>query len=104
MSDLLPIFESESPVASQPQTLTISDSQRAAIRALFSRSGILDAPSQFDLVEELTGRRIDAVSSMEASHAQAFIHRMEAHLASQARKYTGNAWDDREEDTWIDKL
>jgi hypothetical protein len=108
MSDLLPLFAEEPdalPSTPEPElATTITDSQRLAIRRLFLKLGISDAATQFDLVEELTNRRIRSVASMEFAHAQTLIRGLEAHMQHRGKTYTGNAWDDRDEDTWIDKL
>ncbi|TFB67197.1 hypothetical protein E3N86_00030 [Cryobacterium sp. Hz7] len=105
MNDLLPIFDDgPSQPESAPLTQALSESQRDALRKSFAQLGILDARGQFAMVEELTGERITSVQELAAHHAQALIHRLDDRVASIGRRSTGNAWADREEDTWIDKL
>ena len=104
MSDFLPIFDDETTKPQEQPVETITESQRIAIRGAFVQLGIVDARGQFEIVEELTGHRITAVAQLEARHAQTLIYRLGDRVKSAGRKNTGNAWDDREEDTWIDKL
>jgi hypothetical protein len=105
MNDLLSLFNDHGSHSSDGAALdTISAAQRSAIRSAFARLGILDARSQFAVVEELTGQRITSVGDLKARHAQTLIYGLEGRVANAVRKNTGNSWDDREQDTWIDKL
>lgn len=105
MDDLLPLFEGDdtAPAAPTPSpTMTVS--QREALKKAFAKLGVTDARGQFAIVEELTGERITSVQKLQERHAQTLIHRLADKVNSMGRKNTGNTWDDREEDTWIDKL
>ena len=106
MSDLLPIFDDLPDEQTKPDKAEekITESQRSVLRVSFSKLGVNDAPGQFALVKELTGQCIKTVQELEARNARILIFRLEEKVRSIGRKSTGNAWDDREEDTWIDKL
>ena len=106
MDDLLPLFdgESTSPSAPAPGTNVLTESQREALKKSFAALGVTDARGQFAIVEELTGMRITSVLQLQERSAQTLIHRLSDKVNSVGRKNTGNTWDDREEDTWIDKL
>lgn len=106
MNDLLPLFDGDEIAhsATQPLTKTLTVSQREALKKAFAELGVTDAPGQFAIVEELTGQRISSVEELQERHAQTLIHRLGDKVAAVGRKNTGNAWDDREEDTWIDRL
>lgn len=106
MDDLLPLFDGDNTPssASAPETQTLTASQREALKSSFAKLGVADARGQFAIVEELTGQRITSVQDLQERHAQTLIHRLVAKIDSIGRKSTGNTWDDREEDTWIDKL
>jgi DNA polymerase-3 subunit epsilon len=78
--------------------------QRQMIRELFAQLGVTDARSQFEKVAELTGVRIASVTELEVAPASVLIHRLKGRVASSGRANTGNAWADRDEDTWIDRL
>ena len=106
MDGLLPLFSDEESADSEPEPVTksLTSSQREALRKAFVRLGVLSAREQFAIVAELTGQRIKSVQDLQESHAQTLIHRLEEKANSIGRQNTGNAWNDREEDTWIDKL
>lgn len=88
------------PVADSPMTPL----QRQTIRDLFARLNVTDARKQFEIVEELTGTRIASVTQLTVSSANVLIRLLagRAELTGQTR--TGRSWDDRGEDTWIDRL
>ena len=78
--------------------------QRDAIRELFAKIGVVSAREQFDIVAELTGVRIASVAELESGPASVLIQMLRGRAARSGRASTGNAWADREEDTWIDRL
>ena len=87
-----------------PSEKTVSESQQKALRDLFQQLGVLSAREQFKVVEDVTGQRIGTVHELLASNAQVLILRLPARIRVRGTKATGNAWADREEETWIDKL
>ena len=91
-----------SPQQEAPALMT--DAQRTQIRDLFARIGVTTAREQFDIVAELTGVRITAVGQLASENANTLIPMLSARAARAGRVNTGNAWADREEDTWIDRL
>lgn len=92
------------PEEQPPRPVLMSESQRARIRALFADLGVATAREQFKTVAETTGVRISSVAELEATTAQTLISRLESRVASRGSANTGNSWDDREEDTWIDRM
>lgn len=82
----------------------MTDEQRSIIRNQFAQLGLRTAPEQFALVDELTGVRLSSVAELRAVQASLLIERLRGRVASAQRESTGNAWADREEDTWIDRL
>ncbi|GAA1659464.1 hypothetical protein [Microbacterium flavum] len=105
MSDQLFSFGSDAVHdAHPPQVMMMSDAQRATIRALFEELGVPDAKSQFAIVGELTGTTIGSVNELTASAAARLINSLRSRIAALGQSRTGNAWVDREEDTWIDRL
>lgn len=88
----------------RPPTALMTDVQRGMIRDLFAQLGVTQARPQFDMVAELTGARITSVGQLEVSTANTLIKMLSARVDSAGRASTGNAWDDRDEDTWIDRL
>lgn len=104
MNEMLPIFDDQVTTLSPSSPETVTASQRQALKSAFEKLGVRDARAQFRIVEELTGQRIEAVRELESRHAQTLIHRLADRVNSVGRINTGNAWDDREADTWIDNL
>jgi hypothetical protein len=82
----------------------ITPDQRSSIREAFARLSVTDAGAQFDIVFQLTTQRVRSPGELQARHAQVLIERLADRLRSQGVERTGNAWADREEETWIDKL
>ncbi|MDH2444534.1 hypothetical protein QDR37_11315 [Amnibacterium sp. CER49] len=82
----------------------MSDRQRAALRDAFARLGVAAAKDQFALVETLTGQRITSPQDLDNRQAQALLIQLNRRADQATRVSTGNAWADREEETWIDKL
>jgi DNA polymerase-3 subunit epsilon len=90
----------EEHTASNPMTAL----QRQTIRDLFAQIGVVDARPQFEMVAELTGIRITSVAELEVGPANVLIQMLRGRAARSGNVNTGNAWADREEDTWIDRL
>ncbi|MEI3848049.1 MULTISPECIES: hypothetical protein [unclassified Microbacterium] len=104
MSDLLSAFDATDSAAPETQPLLMTPNQRAQIRSLFAKLDITAADRQFVTTAELTGVRITSVGQLEAVTAQRLIEGLARRVANAARTNTGNSWDDRDEDTWIDRL
>ncbi len=106
MSDLLPIFNDDGtdaePTGIRP--LPMTGEQRSEIRELFAALDVATAARQFQVTAELTGVQITSVGELNAVTAQRLIGALKRRVQSSGRVKTGNSWDDREEDTWIDRL
>lgn len=104
--EALSIFgdEDRAPVA-EP---AMDEGTRAKVRQSFAELEVTTAREQFRMVAELTGQQITSVTEMTQREALRLLlglsRRIEATRISSGRKSTGNAWADRTEDTWIDKL
>jgi hypothetical protein len=106
MDDQLPLFgdDNDGPQPPHIATLAMTLSQREVIRTAFAQLEINDAAGQFAAVADLTGHHITSVLQLEEHQAQTLIYRLKAKIDSIGRKNTGNVWDDRDEETWIDRL
>jgi hypothetical protein len=82
----------------------ISPYQRSLVREAFAQLGISGAHEQFEVVYELTAQRVRSPTELQARHAQALISGLASRSKAIGTERSGNAWDDRDEDTWIDKL
>lgn len=80
------------------------ETTRAQVRQAFERLGVATAREQFAVVAELTGQEITSVMQLTQKDAQLLLVRLIRRAESSGRKSTGNAWADRDEDTWIDKM
>ncbi|MEW1962959.1 hypothetical protein AB0269_10930 [Microbacterium sp. NPDC077644] len=104
MDDPLDLFAAASPEPEPERPASMTDAQRGEIRGLFAKLGKTTAHEQFALVDELIGVRLQRVTDLTSSNASLLVHRLRQRVDSQTRISTGNAWTDREEDTWIDRL
>jgi len=108
MSDLLSVFDIPEDQASLvPNSITdspMTGSQRKLIREAFALLGLTDAASQFSLVNSLLGLSIKSVADLSFQAANTLLPILASRVDSIGHPSTGNAWDDRTEDTWIDKL
>lgn len=104
MNDALSLFDPPEATNEPTPKLLMTDSQRTQIRAAFAALGTHRAREQFDVVEQLTGQKISSVTELERRHAHNLILGLQRRLDSIGSQRSGNAWTDREEDTWIDKL
>lgn len=107
MSELFDLFSDPAATASVTTPVPVAlmtDEQRSEIRQLFSELGLSSVREQFDLVDVLIGVRLRSVAELQTRPAALLIVRLKERVASQVRTTTGNAWADRDEDTWIDKL
>jgi DNA polymerase-3 subunit epsilon len=97
LDDIAPQNEECSPIP-------LSPAQRQGIRELFAQLGVTEARAQFELVAELTGVRIASVAELGAEPANVLLQMLRSRVARCGHDTTGNAWADRDEDTWIDRL
>lgn len=104
MDDGLFDFNDYEPQHEEFRSRALTPAQRLGIRDLFAQLGVTEARAQFELVAELTGVRITAVHELDAATANVLIPMLRGAVARAGHANTGNAWADREEDTWIDRL
>lgn len=97
-------LDDSAPQDERPAPSPLSPTQRQSIRELFAHLGVTEARAQFDMVAELTGVRISSVVDLDAQAANVLLQMLRGRVARSGNANTGNAWADREEDTWIDRL
>jgi DNA polymerase-3 subunit epsilon len=86
-----------------PGPAPIQDRQIEQIRNLFRAAGIAGQEDRRVFVESIVETRVASLRSLSHFHA---VRVIEA-LSKRGRQPTGrkgSAWDEREEDTWIDRL
>lgn len=104
MNDALDLFDEPEQEADAPTITPLTDAQRQELRTMFAELERTTAREQFALVEELIGVRLARVGDLSASSASLLIERLRRRVTSRSRTSTGSAWDERDEDTWIDRL
>lgn len=97
-------LDDSAPAEKQTAPNPMTALQRRTIRELFAQIGVSDARAQFDIVAELTGVRITSVAELEVGPANVLIQMLRGRAARSGHVNTGNAWADRDEETWIDRL
>lgn len=88
-----------------PQLLVdppIRPEQVQQIVQAFTDAGIIDEASQKDIVHSCIVRRVNRLEELLAKDARPILKRIAERGTS--RPQQGSAWDNRTEDTWIDKL
>ncbi|NVM96162.1 hypothetical protein [Arthrobacter wenxiniae] len=106
MSDAL--FDFDSPDELQPapapqRDIPIKDHQVQQIREGLDAAGIIGLEERQNTIQRYISRQVPSLSDLHAHEAHAIIQRLKQ-LQSATPTKTGSAWDQREEDTWIDKL
>ena len=83
--------------------LPIKTEQIKSIREAFGRAGVASQDERRALIESVVLREVAGLRELKAVEAQRILQRI-AGLGTRNAASTGSAWDNREEDTWIDKL
>lgn len=99
------LFEIDEP-APLPDVLAplpIKAEQVQAIRDAFERAGVVSQNDRKTLIESVVVREVASLRQLQAVEARRILQRIEA-LRRPNPATSGSAWDNREEDTWIDKL
>ncbi|WHE37814.1 hypothetical protein [Microbacterium sp. BDGP8] len=104
----LSLFQDDDDTSQPATTATVdpmmSEATRGQLREAFANLGIVTAREQFTVVAELTGQRITSVGELTQRHAQTLLLRLSRRVDASGARVTGNAWADRTEETWIDKM
>ena len=108
MSDDFSLFDlpcDQPKKAAETRGAPIRDEQVQHIREAFQSAGIDEQSERKALIESVASRPVASLRELlavEASLVLGAIRKLAN--AKPAQKSSGSAWDDREEDTWIDKL
>lgn len=99
---LFDIPTSRAPAApAAPQELPIRPEQVAQIREAFDKAGVAEQEERKSLINSVLIRDVASLRELHAVEVRRILQAIEQRSKP---KSTGSAWDDREEDTWIDKL
>lgn len=101
MSDSL--FDLASPAPSIPVEKLIRDDQVQQIREAFVDADMKGQEERKAFVESVVLREVGSLRDLTAIEAHRVLTRIKGRSSTE-QKSTGSAWDNREEDTWIDKM
>lgn len=94
------------PSDAPPQVLTdtpIRDAQVQQLREAFAAAGIISMDDRRAIVESCTIRQVASIRELLAKDVRPILRRIEERTLP-PKQTSGTAWDNRDEDTWIDKL
>jgi DNA polymerase-3 subunit epsilon len=83
--------------------LPIKPEQIQLIREAFEKAGVVTQDERKALIESVLVREVASLRELKAVDARRILQRI-AGLRSRKPESSGSAWDNREEETWIDKL
>lgn len=93
------------PAADAPQhSETVADWQVAQLRGALDALGMADMSERQKMIERLVGRPVSSLRDLTWSEARSLGEHIAAQKLATRDSKTGSAWDDRDEDTWIDRL
>lgn len=99
---LFDIPTSQAPAAPEAlQELPIRPEQIAQIREAFDKAGVMEQDERKSLINAVLIRDVASLRELHAVEVRRILQAIEQRSKP---KSTGSAWNDREEDTWIDKL
>lgn len=102
MSDSL--FEIDAPETQAPlQPMPITDEQVLQIRAAFADAGINQQNERKAVIESCVVRPVNSLRDLYATDARRVLSLIRQRKEARP-KVGGSAWDNREEETWIDRL
>ncbi|MCC3270095.1 hypothetical protein MUG94_03235 [Arthrobacter gengyunqii] len=98
------LFDLEDEAAPQAfEEPAITDQQIASIRQAFEEAGITSMEQRQQLIESCVVRPVARLRELQARDVRRILQRISDQQQSKG-PVTGSAWDNRDEDTWIDKL
>ncbi|MFP3460084.1 hypothetical protein R5O87_04455 [Arthrobacter globiformis] len=83
--------------------LPIKPGQIEEIRAAFEEAGVSSQDERRALIESVVVREVASLRELKAVEVRRILQRITG-VRGRNLTATGSAWDNREEDTWIDKL
>lgn len=96
------IFGQPEQAPEAPTDLPIRDAQVQQLREAFTAAGITSMDDRRAIIESCTIRPVASIRELLAKDVRPIIRRIEERSAP--KQTSGSAWDNRDEDTWIDRL
>lgn len=91
------------PTSSVIEDIPISPEQITTLRSAFATAGISSMAERQELIQSCVIRRISNIRELYSRDVRQVLARIEGR-GRRSEATSGSAWDNREEDTWIDKL
>ena len=99
------LFEIDAPEGQAPQQhKPITDGQVAQIRAAFADAGINEQKERKAVIESCVVRPVNSLRDLHATDAHRVLSLIRQRKEARPKIVGGSAWDNREEETWIDRL
>lgn len=93
-----------SPSMDQSQSGGIANWQVKLLREALDARGITDMTERQRLVEDLVGHPVGSLRELTSTQARSLSEQLAALTRTPGKARGGSSWDDRDEDTWIDRL
>lgn len=97
------IFAQPAEAPDQLVDVPISDAQVRQLRDAFAAAGITSMEDRRAIIESCTIRPVTTIRDLLAKDVRLVLRRIKEKSLPPKPTY-GTAWDNREEETWIDKL
>ncbi|MFC6697284.1 hypothetical protein [Nocardioides daphniae] len=92
-----------SPPTSNPAPAQIADWQVDLLRNALDARGLTDQQARKSLIEQHAGRPLASLRHLTSEEALRVISSL-GRDAGRTQRSEGSLWDEREDDTWIDRL
>lgn len=105
MSDDLSLFgddPSPAPVEAPKEPASIADWQVDLLRKALDGRGLASMADRQQAVEDAAGRPVESLRALTHDEAMSVLTRLGQTPASERR--ASSSWDERDEDTWIDRM
>lgn len=86
-----------------PEQIPVKDHQVLQIREELDSAGLTTQVARQQAIHEIVKREVASLRQLTSKEAHDVIKRLRT-LSNPKPSQSGSAWDQREEDTWIDKL
>ncbi|WP_248761339.1 hypothetical protein [Pseudarthrobacter sp. SSS035] len=82
----------------------IDHEQIRQLKAAFEEAGITDVAAQREVVSTCVFRPYESLEDLLSKDVRPILKRIQSSASHKVTPVSGSAWDNREGDTWIDKM
>lgn len=87
----------------QEQSAGLADWLVSQLRRALDSKGVTEMGDRQKIIEDLAGRPVGALRELTSSEARLLLEKL-AESKAEGSNASGSSWDQRDEDTWIDRL